>query len=122
MNPRTLHVSSQYHFIFYDDFTTVQYLSSDDVPPTWSRLCRDSRELVTDAQFELAICWSMNEVEEAPDADHPGTMLNEGEVLPTAPKVSWAPGTFEDEGDVPSAGTPKLANLDELTCRRSSRN
>ena len=54
LNPRTLHISPQYHVVFDDDFTTVQYLSSEDTPPTWTQLCKDSRELATDVQFELA--------------------------------------------------------------------
>ena len=38
LNPRTGHVSPQYHVIFDDDFTTVPYLRSGKVPPFWKDL------------------------------------------------------------------------------------
>ena len=33
LNPRTLHVSPQYHVVFDDDFSTVSFLITDDIPP-----------------------------------------------------------------------------------------
>ena len=71
LNPRTLHISPQYHVIFDGDFNTVLYLSSNDIPSPWSRLCKDSRQMVTDAQFKLATRWAMNEPDGNQDADHP---------------------------------------------------
>jgi hypothetical protein len=38
LNPRTGHVSPQFHVVFNDDFTTVQYLCTGMVPPHWADL------------------------------------------------------------------------------------
>jgi hypothetical protein len=40
LNPRTGHVSPQFHVVFNDDFTTVQYLRTTTVPPHWADLVR----------------------------------------------------------------------------------
>ncbi len=42
LNPRTGHVSPQLHVVFNDDFTTVQYLCTDTVPPHWADLVHSS--------------------------------------------------------------------------------
>jgi hypothetical protein len=44
-NPRTGHVSPQFHIIFDDDFTTVPYLGSSQVPPFWVDLVCASTKL-----------------------------------------------------------------------------
>ena len=36
LNPRTGHVSPQFHVIYDDDFTTASYLRSGKVPPHWA--------------------------------------------------------------------------------------
>ena len=68
LNPKTGHVSPQYHIIFDDNFTTVPYMNENQVPPNWSNLVANSRELVTDEQFDLAKTWlasSMSQEQEA---------------------------------------------------------
>ena len=68
LNPKTGHVSPQYHIIFDDNFTTVPYMNEHQVPPNWSNLVANSRELVTDEQFDLAKTWlasSMSQEQEA---------------------------------------------------------
>ena len=60
LNQFTLHISLEFHVIFDDDFTTIPYLSSSDIPPTWSQLYKDSGELATEAQFELTTGWAAN--------------------------------------------------------------
>jgi hypothetical protein len=44
-NPRTGHVSPQFHGVFDDDFTTVPYLHSSQVPPFWADLVCASTKL-----------------------------------------------------------------------------
>jgi hypothetical protein len=38
LNPRTGRVSPQFHVVFDDDFTTIQYLWTTTVPPHWADL------------------------------------------------------------------------------------
>jgi len=44
-NPRTGHVSLQFHVIFDDDFRTVPYLRTASIPPYWADLVRASSKL-----------------------------------------------------------------------------
>ena len=62
LNPRTGHVSPQYHVVFDDLFTTVAYMKKSEVPPNWTMLVSKS-ERVTDEGYDLAKTWLF------PDAD-----------------------------------------------------
>ena len=46
LNPRTGHVSPQFHVVYDEDFTTVPYLRTGQVPPHWAKLVSQSAELV----------------------------------------------------------------------------
>ena len=51
LNPRTGHVSPQFHVIYDDDFTTVPYLRTGKVPEHWAELVKASEEFsVSDNQ------------------------------------------------------------------------
>ena len=41
LNPRTGHVSPQFHVVFDDEFTTVPYLRKGQVPPYWEKIVRN---------------------------------------------------------------------------------
>ena len=43
--------------MFDDEFTTVNYLNSTESPPSWSNLCQNSSEKVTDEQYNLTRTW-----------------------------------------------------------------
>ena len=58
LNPRTLHVSPQYHVVFDDQFTTVPYMKNGEVPPHWEELVNSHSESVTDEKIELANTWA----------------------------------------------------------------
>ena len=60
LNPRTLHVSPQFHVVFDDEFSTVPFMLNGEVPPHWSDLVKRSAELVTDEEFNLATTWAQN--------------------------------------------------------------
>ena len=60
LNPRTGHVSPQFHVVFDDDFSTVPFLHSTDVPPHWEALCRNNTELSTSEEYNLADHWFKN--------------------------------------------------------------
>ena len=57
LNPKTLHVSPQFHVVFDDSFSTVPYLSSHDIPPNWAELVRKS-ERTTEENYDLAKMWT----------------------------------------------------------------
>lgn len=57
LNSRTGHVSPQYHVVFDDDFTTVQYMRQGSEPPNWNTLVENARELTSDRQIELSDNW-----------------------------------------------------------------
>jgi hypothetical protein len=42
LNPRTGHVSPQFHVVFSNDFTAVPYLCTATVPPHWADLVNSS--------------------------------------------------------------------------------
>ena len=64
LNPRTGHVSPQYHVVFDDLFTTVSFMKKSEVPPHWSDLVQKSAEHFTDEDYVLAKTWLF------PDADN----------------------------------------------------
>jgi hypothetical protein len=45
LNPRTGHVSPQFHVVFDDDFTAVPYLRTATIPPFWAELVSASSKL-----------------------------------------------------------------------------
>eukprot|EP00957_Ditylum_brightwellii_P044675 3386972-Ditylum_brightwellii.AAC.1 len=49
LNPRTGHVSPQFHVVFDDDFSTVPFLRDGTVPPFWAELVKTNTVNVTDA-------------------------------------------------------------------------
>ena len=64
LNPRTGHVSPQFHVVFDDLFTTVPFMNKSQVPPNWADLVKNSRELVTDEQYDLAATWLFPKADE----------------------------------------------------------
>ena len=56
-NPKTGHVSLQYHVVFDDNFTTVQHMKDGTLPPTWQDMCQQSSESATDEAFDLVDIW-----------------------------------------------------------------
>jgi hypothetical protein len=56
-NPKTGHVSPQYHVTFDDEFTTVPYMERGEVPPNWDDLYWNSSESAPDEEFDKAVEW-----------------------------------------------------------------
>jgi hypothetical protein len=42
LNPRTGHISPQFHVVYKDHFTTVPYLHNATVPPHWAEIVKAS--------------------------------------------------------------------------------
>jgi hypothetical protein len=56
LNPRTGHVSPQFHVVFDDFFSTVPYMAKGEVPPHWASLVETSREKVLKKIMILQKC------------------------------------------------------------------
>ena len=54
LNLITGRVSPQYHVVFDDEFTTVNYLDSAETPPFCENLVENSCEKATDEQYNTA--------------------------------------------------------------------
>eukprot|EP00957_Ditylum_brightwellii_P029899 2262269-Ditylum_brightwellii.AAC.2 len=51
------HVSSQYHVVFDDEFSTVPYLQSSEPPPKWIDLVQNHTECATEESFNISSSW-----------------------------------------------------------------
>ena len=57
-NPATGRVSPAYHVVFDDTFSTVPYMRATSLPPNWEELVKNSSEIATNEEFDLAESWS----------------------------------------------------------------
>ena len=150
LNPRTLHVSPQFHIVFDDEFTTVPFMRNEDEPPHWAKLVKESSELATDQEYELAKEWTSQgniiSDEGAPTLGNEGapstdTSENEGaepiyrDRMRNGRILDSEDSDGEDDNDDFSTSSvsegdanaesdkqmPKLTSLDETTLRRSKR-
>ena len=53
LNPKSGLVSSQFHVVYDDQFSTVLYMRDFLVPPNWAHLVKNSSELVTTGHYYL---------------------------------------------------------------------
>jgi hypothetical protein len=63
LNPRTGHISPQFHVVFDDDFTTVKYLRKMTVPPHWAELVRSSAEIQLYTKHQATTWQSLPELD-----------------------------------------------------------
>ena len=57
LNPQTGLLSSQFHVIFDDTFSTVSHMRDETIPPTWEDMCNNATESATGEAFNLAEVW-----------------------------------------------------------------
>ena len=57
LNLQTGHASQQYHVLFDDNFTSVEYVQSGKEPPSWCKLISDSSGKVTDDSYDVILTW-----------------------------------------------------------------
>ena len=57
LNPKTGLVSSQYHVVYDNQFSTVHHMRDLTVLPNWAQLVQNSSELVTTEQYDLTKTW-----------------------------------------------------------------
>ena len=130
LNPTSGHVSPQFHVVFDDTFSTVPFMREGTIPPNWAELVRNSTEIATDENFDIAKTWFEGSVdpseispsdvplvsqestftpgnEGAPSINEGAISANEGELQPIG-NSSASPS----EGDASSAPTgPVLASV-----------
>ena len=109
LNPRTLHISPQYHVVFDDDFSTVPFMKNGTIPPNWEKLVFASSEIATDEDFDLAMNWSRDEYDED-KSDIEDKVSNSTEEEISSPEDVVNPLLM-----------PTVPDLDALTLRRSKR-
>jgi hypothetical protein len=63
LNPCTGYVSPQFYVVFDDLYSTVSYMEKSEVPLNWANLVENSREKVTEEDYNLAKMWLFPEVE-----------------------------------------------------------
>ncbi len=63
LNPRTGHVSPQFHVVYDDDFMTVPYLHSADVPLHWAQSVEASSHLEVHTERQVGTWQSLPELE-----------------------------------------------------------
>ena len=124
LNPSTLHVSPQFHVAFDDHFATVPYLASNDVPPNWAQIVKQS-EKVSENDYDLAKLWlQSNDLlrDNLPNQEGDGnantdtnTMNSEGA---RRKKVTM---NLEGDKNMEIMLQPTLPDLDMLTRRKSTR-
>ena len=116
LNPKTLNISPQYHVVFDDHFSTIPYLQKGSVPPHWEELVTKCSEHATDQDFDQA--FQMAQEESTDDSEiSTETIVSEGDQSIVSEGEVTPPETISDG----PLQMPTLSNLDEMTCRRSSR-
>ena len=124
LNPRTLHVSPQFHVAFDDAFKTVPYLASSDTPPNWVEIVAAS-ERVSKDDYDLAKLWlSSNSVNDHLPNQEGDSDASNGISDSEGAKSSYKDALTSSEGDPKNMSTllqPTLPDLNALSSRRSSR-
>ena len=105
LNPRTDYVLPQYYLVFVDDFSTVPFMHSNDIPDHWGALVKSSTESSTDEDFSLVETWyeqSMNEfdLEKEMASSEPQQELDQ-----PIKKVSFADTPVEETGSKSEVST-----------------
>ena len=101
LNPKTLHSSPQFHVVFDDRFSIVQYLASSDIPPNWSILVRES-ESASQQDYNLANnCMDSQQNPQKYLQDQEGVIVQLEETFKKDRKSEWSPegAQTNPEGD-----------------------
>ena len=116
-------ISPQFHVIYDDEFTTVDYLDSDKSPPNWVALAEHALEHSTPAQQQLSYEWlhpAKNNPTNLEEEDKTKIIQNKNKTnnisSSTSPTNSQIFG-----GEERNKIAPNFVNLDTLGLRRSAR-
>ena len=108
LNPRTLHVSPKFHVVFDNNFSTVPFMKSGEVPPNWENLVKNFSDSVTDHDYKLAEEWT--ELTYSKDFDSNDKIASEENIRKAVASPKQDPLLM-----------PVLPDINELTLRRSPR-
>ena len=97
-----------------DEFTTVNYLKSTESPPSWSNLCQNSSEKVTDEQYNLTRIWYEGEKATHERLDkEPIPTYEESEEMRETSIENEKPKTYEESEEMRETSTenekPKIS-------------
>ena len=112
LNSATLHVSPQYHVIFDDIFSTVSSMANGEIPDNWLDLVKLSEEHMDEAGNNLTNFWASEEFN--PFHNEEDMETPSATVLESTPQES----TITPVNELLMSTMP---DMDELTCRRSTR-
>ena len=106
LNPHTGHVSPQFHVVYDNDFTTVPYLRSVDVPPHWAKLVEASSHLEVQTERQVGTWQSLPELD-----------IDSGDFSSDSSQASTPPINQDCEGEVHSEAVPKNVESPHNTTR-----
>ena len=106
-NLQTGHVSPQYHVIFDEQFTTVEYLRNGETPPNWRELFTHCSEQSTEEDYDLASSWCKYETD-LPCYENPDLVPDVDPIIRLAIKQV----TFEE--DVPTNRVPTAISVEGI--------
>ncbi len=129
LNPKTGHISPQYHVTFDDDFTTVPYLRSGNTPSNWETLVQTASEKVTSESYDLAQTWALEPVQAIPqDVILNSEGANDQDTTPRRTNISRRGRNISSDtnastsiGQRGSSHMPPMVNLETSGLRRSDR-
>ena len=77
LNPTSGHVLPQFQVVFDDTFSTVPFMREGTIPPNWAELVRNSTEIATDENFDIAKTWFEGSVDpsEISPSDVPSSIV-----------------------------------------------
>ena len=116
LNPKTLHVSPQYHVIFDDTFSTVEHMEKGTIPPNWKELVAASEDIQPEETKELDNLWNNPALEESENEEQHLDDESVSNDSQSTPRISNKSSEMPDE-----LFMPIMPDLDSLSCRRSSR-
>ena len=114
-----------------DNFTTVPFMNSGEIPPNWEDLVHNCSHLSTDRYFQLDQDWSIKAIDNLPVED--SMLVSEGEEnspkrrkvsfekIPDITKDTTAPLEKTSKDKLNPLIMPCLPDINSLTLRRSPR-
>ena len=110
LNPKTGHVSPQYHVVFDDNFTTVHHMRDGTLPPSWQDMCQRSIESANNEAFDLADIWFKGLTESEGTIKDPFAIISDqsgGKSGPSSDSADKRPTLNKDcEGEKKVAAQP----------------
>ena len=102
-------MSPQHHLVFDDEFTTIQYLSSTDIPPQWLALVKNSSDKTPKGDYTLAETWFNHTSEEESENKEP--------IIQTYDSESTQPNKMllDSEGDSNKSSKPTTVSKEETS-------